>query len=229
MRDTSKKWAIIGAIGVGILLTINRKKLVDIAISMVRTFENEGTWQPETAKGAKLDTGNYYKSVYYGTNWGVTAAFLVEYYPILKIDLTPSVIKDLTKQKAAWCFAETEGKHMRYDEMTNQHVADFIFDWMIQRPATCIYYMTKEIFGMPAGSGTANRIFTDKLVARINGTDPAGLYNALKYWRLYHLTYTETYKSFRQGVFNRITAFQDFEDTAAVTDMIEKARLKAFG
>jgi hypothetical protein len=173
----SKIWAFVGAITVGVLVYSNRKKLVDIAISMVRTFKNEGNWEPETAAGAKLDTGNYYRGVYYGTNWGVTAPFLVEFKSILKIELTPTCIKDLTKEKAAWCFAQTEGKHMRYDEMTNQFVADFIFDWMIQRPASCIYYMTKEIFGMPEGSGTSNRIFTDKLVERINGTDAAELYN----------------------------------------------------
>jgi lysozyme family protein len=225
----SKMWAIIGAVGVGILLTINKKAIVDIAISMVRTFKNEGTWEPETAKGAKLDTGNYYKGVYYGTNWGVTAPFLVAFYDVLKIELTPTCIKDLTKEKAVWCFAETEGKHMRYDEMTNQFVADFIFDWMIQRPDTCVTYMAENIFGIPKKSALNGRIFSDAFVNRINGTDAAGLYNALKYWRLHHLTYTNTYKSFRKGVFNRITKFKDFEDTASVTDMIEKARKVAFG
>ena len=143
--------------------------------------------------------------------------------------MTPTVIKDLTKAKAAWCFAETEGKHMRYDEMTNQFVADFIFDWMIQRPDTCVTYMAENIFAIPKKGALNGRIFSDAFVARINGTDPAGLYNALKYWRLHHLTYTQTYKSFRKGVFNRIVRFQDFEDTASVTDMIEKARKVAFG
>jgi hypothetical protein len=225
----SKIWAFVGALGVAVLVYSNRKKLVDISISMVRTFENEGGWEAETAKGAKLDTGNYYRGVYYGTNYGVTAPFLVAFYDVLKIELTPRCIRDLTKEKAAWCFAQTEGKHMRYDEMTNQFVADFIFDWMIQRPDTCVEYMAENIFGIPKKGALNGRIFSDALVKRINGTDAAGLYNALKYWRLFHLTYTNTYRSFRKGVFNRITKFQDFEDTASVTDMIEKARKVAFG
>lgn len=82
---------------------------------------------------------------------------------------------------------------------------------------------------MPEGSGTKAGIFSDMLVKKINGSDPEGLYNALKFWRLHHLTYTNTYKSFGKGVFNRIVSFKDFSDTAAVTDMIEKARKVAFG
>jgi lysozyme family protein len=230
MKETSKKWVIIGAIAVGVLAFSNRKKLVDIAKSMARTFKNEGNWYAEP-KGGSKDTGDYYGGVFYGTNWGVTAAFLAEpmNYKHLKIDLHPSVIKDLTKEKATWIFEVTEGARMRYNDMTNQAVADFIFDWIIQRPATCVYYMTEKIFGMPAGSGTKAGVFSDMLVKKINGSDPEGLYNALKFWRLHHLTYTNTYKSFRKGVFNRIVSFKDFSDTAAVTDMIEKARKVAFG
>ena len=142
MKELNQKWAIIGAfgVGIGILAFSNRKKIVDISKSMARTFKNEGNWEPETAKGQKADTGNYYRGIYYGTNWGVTAAFLAEpmNYKHLKIDLYPSVIKDLTKEKAAWIFEVTEGARMRYDDMTNQAVADFLFDWMVQRPATCV-------------------------------------------------------------------------------------------
>jgi lysozyme family protein len=195
---------------------------------MMRTFKNEGNWEPETAKGAKLDTGNYYGGKYYGTNWGVTALFLVDYNKILNIELTPSVIKDLTKEKAAWIFEVTEGAHMRYNEMKDQFIADFIFDWMIHRPGTCVAYMCRDIFGLPAGSGTKAGVFTDALVKRINSSDPAGLYNSLKFWRLHHLTYTNTYKSFRPGIFNRITSFKDYPDNEIVTKMIAEAKKVAF-
>ena len=231
MKD-NKTYVVGGVIAVGLLLYFTRnskKAMVDIAKSMTRTFKNEGNWQPETDKGQKADTGNYYRGVYYGTNWGVTAAFLVDNYKLLKMDLYPSVIKDLTKERATQIFEVTEGARMRYSEMTNQAVADFIFDWMVQRPATCVGYMTKEIFGLPVGSGTKAGIYSDMLVNRINGSDPEGLYNSLKYWRLHFLARTPTYKSFRKGVYNRIMSFNDFPDTEAVKTMAAEAKKLAFG
>ena len=234
----NKIWAIVGAVGVGILLLSNRKNIVDIAKSMKRTFKNEGTWEAENAHQAK-DIGNYYPKetkanapnrVYYGTNYGITASFLVDHFKVLQIPLVGTdTIKRLTAEDAKEIYAKVIGRQIRYSEMTNQAVADFIFDWWIHRPATCLLYMTKDIFNLPEGSATTKGIFSDLMMRKINGSNPAELYNSLKFWRLYHLTYTETYKSFRKGVYNRIVSFKDYPDSAAVVDMMAKAKAKAFG
>lgn len=230
MSEGKKIWGL-ALLGAGVYYLLNdglnlNKKIVDIAISMKRTFKNEGTWYPEP-KGGSRDTGDYYKGAFYGTNWGVTAAFIAEYFP--KMRLTHSTIKDLTQLEAFAMYEQTEGRKMRYSEMTNQAVADFIFDWMIQRPATCVRYMTEDIFDLPEGSATTKGVYSNLMMRKINGSNPAELYNSLKFWRLYHLTYTETYKSFRKGVYNRIVSFKDYPDSAAVMDMMAKAKAKAFG
>lgn len=214
-----------------------KNTIVEILKSIKRTFVNEGTWEPENEHQAK-DIGNYYPQqganrVYYGTNYGVTAGYLVEHFNVLRIPLNgKDTIKNLTKDQAREIFSRVVGGRMRYAEMTNQFVADFIFDWMVQRPNTCVSYMTEKIFGF-SNAEKLDEInsakFSDKLVNKINSSDPAGLYNALKFWRLYHLTYTETYRSFRQGVYNRIVKYDDFPRTPEVQNMINIAYNKAFG
>lgn len=237
----SKTWAFIGFGGILLLLLSQGNKIkdsiVDILKSVGRTFDNEGGWEPETAPRAKLDTGNYYKGVYYGTNHGVTARFLVDNFKILQIPLVDkNTVRDLSVEKCADIFLRTEGARMRYSDMTNQAVADFLFDWMVHRPGNteksggCVYFLEQKIFGMDKGSALQKGgVYSDALVQRINSTAPAALYNSLKYWRLWHLTNTPTYKSFLRGVYNRIAAFKDFQPTAEVHDMLVKAHKNAFG
>lgn len=237
MKRKNNTLLFIG-VGAGIAIILSKNTIVDILTSIKRTFINEGTWEPESAPRASSDIGNYYPQTgsnrtYYGTNFGVTAKFLVDNFAILGIPLIDKyVIKNLTENQAREIFTKVVGNRMRYSEYKNQFVADFIFDWMVQRPSTCIEYMTERIFGW---SETERKIevnratFSDKLLNSINGSDPAGLYNSLKFWRLYHLTYTETYRSFRKGVYNRIVRYDDYPRTEKVQDMINKAYSKAFG
>jgi Glycosyl hydrolase 108 len=233
-------WAWVGFGGVLLAVLATNKKVkesvVDILKSVERTFKNEGGWEPETAPRANKDIGNYHKGVYYGTNHGVTARFLVDNFAILQIPLMDkNTIKNLTPEQCADIFLRTEGARMRYSEMTHQAVADFLFDWMIHRPGNteksggCVYFMEAKIFGMPVGSALkAGSVYSDELVKRINATDPATLYNSLKYWRLWHMTYTNTYKSFLKGIYNRIARFKDFDPTAEVHDMLVKAQKRAW-
>ena len=230
-----KKWALLGFGGVLIAVlmakTKIKTKIVDILISMDRTFGNEGGWEPETAKGQKADTGNYYKGVYYGTNYGVTAQFLVDNFQILQIPLSSfDVIKALSVKECVEIFQKTEGMRMRYDDFQNQFVADFIFDWMVHRPGTCVAFLSAKIFGIPkAAALQQGGIYSDYLIQLINSTDPAGLYNSLKYWRLWHLTNTEDYRSFRPGIYYRIMRFNDFLPSDTVVAMAKVAHKKAFG
>jgi hypothetical protein len=237
-KNNTLLW-IAAAAGAAVLLTKNVKSsIVSILTSIKRTFYNEGTWQPESAPRQKDDIGNYYpyygeNRIYYGTNYGITAQFLVDNYQRLGIPITDrNVVKNLTAQDAEEIYQTVIGAQMRYDEYKNQFIADFIFDWMVQRPATCKEYMTRDIFGWTTAERKAEinkGQFSDRLINSINGSDPAALYNSLKFWRLYHLTYTETYRSFRKGVYNRIVRYDDFPRTPEVQDMINKAYNKAFG
>jgi hypothetical protein len=236
-----KGWGLIGAAAALIALVSSsetvKKVVVDILKSMNRTFGNEGAWEPETARGAKLDTGNYYKGVYYGTNHGVTARFLVDNFAILQIPLIGrDTVKNLSVEQCADIFQRTEGMRMRYEDFQNQAVADFVFDWMVHRPGNteksggCVYFMEAKIFGMPMGTAlVSSGIFSDDLIQRINSTEPSAMYNALKYWRFWHLRNTDTYKSFQKGVYNRIAAFTDFLPTGNVVEIQKAARLRAFG
>jgi Glycosyl hydrolase 108 len=229
-----KGWALLGFGGVLIALMANsetiKSKAVDILKSIGRTFGNEGGWEAETAPRAKLDIGNYYRGIYYGTNHGVTAAFLADNFSVLQIPLIDKyAVKNLTPDQCADIFRRTEGVRMRYDELKNQAVADFIFDWMIQRPDTCVSFMETEIFGMKKGTARQRGIYTDDLLNRINATEPSALYNSLKYWRLRHLVDTNVYKSFLKGVYNRIVSFDDFPNTDGVTRVQAEAKKRAFG
>jgi hypothetical protein len=229
-----KGWGILAFGGVLLALMSSsetvKNVVVDILKSIERTFGNEGGWEPETAPRARLDTGNYHRGIYYGTNHGVTARFLVDNFSILQIPLLDkNTVKNLTPDQCAYIFRNTEGVRMRYDELKSQPIADFIFDWMIQRPDTCVTFMETEIFGMAKGTGRNKGVYTDDLMNRINATEPSALYNALKYWRLYHLTRTDVYKSFLKGVYNRIVAFDDFPNTDKVALMQAEAKKRAFG
>lgn len=211
---------------------------VDILKSITVTFDREGVWQPESATGQKKDKGNYYpyegaNRVYYGTNYGVTAAFLVEHKNILKIPITDkNVIKNLTKEQARDIFTKTIGARMRYNELKNQFVANFLFDWMVHRPTTCVKFICGEIFGFNNAeiqSEVDKAKFSDGLMTKINGVNPSDFYNSMKFWRFYHLTYTDAYVSFRKGVYNRIAKFKDFDETNKVKEMRQIAYKKAFG
>ena len=230
-----KGWAFLGfaAVLVAALSSSETVKnvVVDILKSMNRTFGNEGGWEPETAPRASKDTGNYYRGVYYGTNHGVTARFLVDNYAILQMPLMgKNTIKNLTTAQCTDIFTRTEGMRMRYNEFQNQAVADFVFDWMIQRPATCVGFMEKDIFGMAKGTAlNKGSIYSDDLIQRINASEPSALYNSLKYWRFYHLWKTDVYMSFQKGVYNRIARFTDFPPTSEVVWVQKGAKGRAFG
>jgi Glycosyl hydrolase 108 len=236
----NKKWVLTG---VGVMLAIlaataktpkNRKK-VDISISLDRTFVNEGTWYKEPSGGSQ-DKGDYYPQTgsnrkFYGTQYGVTAGFLVEFQSILQIPLIDTnVIRDLTKEQVSEIYDKTIAKRCRFQELENQYLSDLIFDWILQRPSPCIEYLCK-IFEYTAQE-TRQEIdrgqFSDRLMAAINTSDPSVLYNALVYWRFWFLTYTEVYKSFRKGVWKRIDRYKDFAETDQLKNMREIARKKAF-
>jgi hypothetical protein len=237
----NKKYLFLGAVGGLLIAVINSQKIksgiVDILISIKRTFYNEGTWVAEDSHQAK-DIGNYYPTspsapnrIYYGTNYGITAAFLVEHFKTLQIPITDkNVIRDITAEQSREIYRKVIGGRMRYEEFQNQAVADFIFDWMIQRPSTCIAYMTEKVFGytIPEKKAEINRAqFSDRLLNGINASDPARIYNSLKFWRFYHLTYTEVYRSFRPGIFKRIARYKDFPNTPDVDKMEAIAKAKA--
>lgn len=190
----------------------------NILKSLERTTENEGKWQP-LENGQKEDIGNWLNGKYYGTAWGVTAAFLKE-NPQLNILLdSTDVVKNLTQDDARMIWLATVGKTMRYEEMPSQSIADFIFDWCVQRPAACLWFLKNKIFpelGQRKGDAPG---FNDQLIAEIQTADEDILYMKMKYWRLYHCRWTNTYVKYRLGVFNRIVKFDDFPDTKEVKDL----------
>ncbi len=242
MTSKDKKILLIGSLlTFGLLLKAKgntvKSSFVDILNSIKRTFVNEGVWYKEPTGGSK-DKGDYYPQtgtnrIFYGTNYGVTAAFLVENFNKLNIPLVDkNVIKNLTEQQARQIFMTVVGGRMRYNEFKNQYLADFVFDWMVQRPSTCIAYMTENIFGFSKAEKVTEidrEFYSNRLLNLINSSDPEKLYNSLKYWRLYHLTYTDTYMSFRKGVYNRIVKYKDYTNSVDVEKMIKEAYKKAFG
>ena len=124
MKD--KKFVLLGlavaAVAIGVFFKNEIKSvIVDILKSLDRTLENEGVWQPESAKGQKDDIGNYYprekgkpNRKYYGTNYGITAYFLKVHFDTLQIPLIDTnTIKNLTRDQIAECYKLVLGTRMR--------------------------------------------------------------------------------------------------------------------
>jgi thiol-disulfide isomerase/thioredoxin len=105
-----------------------------------KSLENEGPWEPETAHTRK-DKGNFHRGAgqYLGTSWGITADFLEDWYGTTQFEADS--IRKISKEEAKKIITETVMTRARIAQIQDKWIAAFFFDWMWQRPGTCLEYV----------------------------------------------------------------------------------------
>ncbi|MEN9612335.1 MAG: hypothetical protein RLZZ628_3149, partial [Bacteroidota bacterium] len=117
---------------------LSAKDLDDI---LEKSLVNEGPYEEESAH-TRQDEGNFYhgdkNSTYLGTSWGITADFLEQWTGQTAFD--ENSIRNISKEAAKKLFVSTVMKRARISEIKDKWVASLFFDWMMQRPGTCMQY-----------------------------------------------------------------------------------------
>jgi lysozyme family protein len=94
--------------------------MADFNIAVQKTLVNEGGFQNDPN-----DSGNWYKGINYGTNFGITVATLLAYVPDCLADA--NCIRNLTQSQAIKIYQEGYWKAL-YSQITNQALAEKLFD-----------------------------------------------------------------------------------------------------
>jgi hypothetical protein len=175
---------------------------------------NEGPWEAEDSHTRK-DKGNYHrgKGQFLGTSWGITADFLEDWYG--KTSFASDSIKNISKDDAKKIITETVMTRARIAAIQDKWIAGLFFDWMWQRPSTCLEYVCLKAFGFNDADYQLVRkgfwskaCIPDVLINHLNGENRKGTFEAIKSRRLDHLENTSAYASFREGVRDRINRYQ---------------------
>jgi thiol-disulfide isomerase/thioredoxin len=219
--DNQKIW-----MGAGLLLLLwwltkggkgkGRLSSADLEWMMNLSMKNEGPWEAENSH-TRQDSGNYHKGnkngQFLGTSYGITADFLEHWYGITSFKADS--IRNITEAQAKKYFSETVMVHARVPEVKDKYVAALYFDWMMQRPGTCLEYLMTKMFKlsqsdfMAAKRGYYSKSgVTDNVIALLNQGDAKECFEKLKGWRLHHLENTSVYASFREGVRKRINRYE---------------------
>lgn len=167
-------------------------------------------------EGSKYDTtiedeGNIYNGVVYGSKYGITAKFLREQVKLKLSEITPTLIKNLTKSQAGvYAKKGTWDLVMKGNQFINQEVANLVFDWVHQRPGTAI----AKIAGI-CGSNTVEieemldyLQLSDKVIRKINLSQPRLIFLDILASRLDHVRNSGKYKANKEGVLIRVLSFQ---------------------
>jgi thiol-disulfide isomerase/thioredoxin len=219
-----------GMIGGGLLLLLwlfsqngskDTKQVTDGGLSakdiddiLAKSLENEGPWEAEDSH-TQQDKGNYHrgKGAFLGTSWGITANFMEDWYG--KTSFETDDIQNISYEDAKKIIVETVMTRVRISAINDKWIAAFFFDWMWQRPSTCLEYICKKAFkysdadyqlvrkGYYSKSG-----IPDLLINSLNGEARQANFEALKSWRLNHLETSGAYSSeFKAGIRNRINSY----------------------
>ncbi|MEN9611219.1 MAG: hypothetical protein RLZZ628_2033, partial [Bacteroidota bacterium] len=120
---------------------------------------------------------------------------------------------NISKEDAKKLFVSTVMKRARISEIKDKWVASLFFDWMMQRPGTCMQYIMTKMCKystadyQAAKSGYYKSQITDTLLSILNADDAKNTHDCIKSWRLDHLENTSVYESFREGVRDRINSY----------------------
>jgi thiol-disulfide isomerase/thioredoxin len=178
-----------------------------------KSLENEGPWEPATAHTRK-DKGNFHHGAgqYLGTSWGITADFLEDWYGTTQFEADS--IRKISKEEAKKIITETVMTRARIAQIQDKWIAAFFFDWMWQRPGTCLEYVCTKVWNFSEDDYQlvrkgfwSQKGVPDILMAHLNGPEKENIFESLQFWRLWHLENTGAYASFREGVRNRINRY----------------------
>jgi hypothetical protein len=221
-------WVLGGvALAAGAIWYFTRQKVKDdnnsINKMINRTLENEGAWEPEWMGNNRNDEGNYYPKKggkYYGTNYGVTAAFVMDpsYTGPPVVLLNALSIKNLTMEECKEIWLQTVGKRMRYTDIKNDSFRDFLFDRMVQRPTTTLMFLA-DILGYDrkkCRKEIDSKAFSDNLINDINNANPEELFGALKTAWIDYVQNGTIYRTTKSGVLARLKRY-NFESNPTET------------
>ena len=201
-------WLGVAAIAAVYLLSGGgEKKPASYDEAVTLTLKNEGPWESQTPSNAK-DSGNWYtfngSRTFFGTSWGVTAAFVKDF---LKVTPTPQYIRSIDKERAKYIYSITCYKWIRGSEIKNQYLLNLIFDWAVQAQGDLINALCDILnYSQAERYQIINTLhFSDRLIQDINNATPSVLHDQIKAKRL--AIVPKRYPSFVDGVTIRINRY----------------------
>lgn len=140
---------------------------------------NEGGYQNLTD-----DSGNWYKGILIGTNWGIAAPTLASF-----LGRTPTVadMKNLSRATAESILKRNYWLKNHFDKLKNQSVATMLYDGAVNHGVGGILSITKK--ALARLNHPITKVFTSDGIGELNKLNQKDLFFALKQVR------TERYKA----------------------------------
>jgi lysozyme family protein len=140
---------------------------------------NEGGYQ-----NLADDSGNWYKGVLIGTNWGIAAPTLASF-----LGRTPTVadMKNLSRATAESILKRNYWLKNHFDKLKNQSVATLLYDGAVNHGVGGILSITKK--ALARLKHPISKVFTSDGISELNKLNQKDLFFALKQVR------TERYKA----------------------------------
>jgi lysozyme family protein len=154
---------------------------------------NEGGYQ-----NLADDSGNWYKGILIGTNWGIAAPTLARF-----LGRTPTVadMKNLPRSTAETILKRNYWLKNHFDQLKNQSVATMLYDGAVNHGVGGILSITKK--ALKKLNRSISKVFTSDGINALNKLNQRDLFFALKEVR------TERYKAspkkkYLKGWLNRL-------------------------
>ena len=156
---------------------------------------NEGGCQDDTR-----DSGNWYKGILIGTNWGISAPVLAAY---LGRTPTKTDMQNLSKVTAEDILRLNFWKKNNLDRLDNQSVATLIYDGVVNHGTNGMRFLMEKAIKSLGGSFNYYEIFTLKGIKYLNRLNQRKLFDAIKRARI--VKYKSSRKTyFIEGWLNRL-------------------------
>jgi lysozyme family protein len=162
----------------------------------------------------KKDTGNWVKlkgkDVFIGTNHGVAAPTLLDYYRKnnIKSTITKKDMIDLPYETAVKIFKQGYWDKNNLSEFENQSISDIIYDGCINQGNKAM----KKIISNAALDQDLNirpiDIFNVESIEKLNSLDSEELFNSIKKFRENRYKKSKTFKIHGKGWLDRLNSFK---------------------
>lgn len=148
---------------------------------------NEGGFQSDPR-----DTGNWYKGILIGTNWGISAPVLAEYLGTVPTQLE---MRNLTRRTAEDILRVRFWAKNHLDNLKNQSVATLIYDGVVNHGTNGMRFLIDKAIKSIGGTFNYYEIFTLKGIKYLNRFNQKRLFDAIKKAR------ADKYKGSKQTYF----------------------------
>lgn len=137
---------------------------------------NEGGYQDDPR-----DSGNWYKGVLIGTNWGISAPTFAEYLGRSPIK---SEMQSLTKVTATAILRFRYWERNHLGELKNQSVANLIYDGVVNHGTNGMRFLIDKAIKTLGGQFNYYELFTPKGIKFLNRFNQRKLFDAIKRARI---------------------------------------------